>query len=188
MAPFGASWRALGPSLASYAPLLGALGSVLLAFVSPNLRTLSFCIIFSSEFRRFAIENTPKACANMPKTCESTPKTCQLRCASNVGFQQGCGGRAKRVQSAAPCVYAGSEAFIDSSSYSRTPSELGELASPYPSTGLRESAVPPRSEEFFSRSTKLFLLLASKVASLAALGLCSAASTPLLGVLGCFFY
>ena len=119
-----------------------------------------------------------------PKLAKIIAKTCQQRRASNVGLQQGCGGRAKRVQSAAPDVYVGSEAFIDNASYSRTPSELGELASPYPSTGLRESAVPPRSEDFFLRCTKFFFLLASKVASLAALGLCSAASTPLLGVLG----
>ena len=149
LAPFGASWRALGPSLASYPPLLAALGSVLLAFGSQNLRTSSFLINFSSEFRRFAVENTSKACANMPKTCESTPKTCQQRCASNVGFPQGCGGRAKRVQSAAPDVYVGSEAFIDSSLYSRTPSELGELASPYPSSGLRETADPHHLENCF---------------------------------------
>ena len=39
----------------------------------------------------------------------------------------------------------------------RTP---GELASPYPSTGLRESAAPPDVGIFFLRSGELFLLLA----------------------------
>ena len=32
----------------------------------------------------------------------------------------------------------------------------GELASPYPSTGLRESAVPPRCEEFFCDLNNFF--------------------------------
>ena len=135
----GRSWTALGCSWLGFACFC--------TLKSPNFKLLDN---FSSEFCGFAPENTPKAFANMPKTCESTPKTCQQRCASDVGFQQGCGGRAKRTQSAAPCVYAGSEAFIDSSSYSRTPSELGELASPYPSSGLRETADPPDVENYFA--------------------------------------
>ena len=36
------------------------------------------------------------------KMCEIKPKTCRQRRASNVEFPQGCGGRAKRTQSAGP--------------------------------------------------------------------------------------
>ena len=65
---------------------------------------------------------------------------------------------------------------------------LGSLP---PLTPPPASASPPYPSHLrnpFCDVQKLFLLLAPKVASLAALGLCSAASTPLLGVLGSFFY
>ena len=41
------------------------------------------------------------------KMCELVPKTCQQHRPSSAELQQGCGGRAKRIQSAGPCVYAG---------------------------------------------------------------------------------
>ena len=86
-----------------------------------------------------------------------------------------------------PDVYVRERSVQNTLAYSLFSSVLGELASPYPSTGLRESAVPPPRGESLLRCVKLFLLLAPKVASLAALGLCSAASTPLLAVLGSVF-
>ena len=51
----------------------------------------------------------------LAQTCRIPAKSCR-KLACSVGpptsdSKQGCGGRAKRVQSAAPCVYAGSEAF-----------------------------------------------------------------------------
>ena len=51
----------------------------------------------------------------LAQTCRIPAKSCR-KLACSVGpptsdSKQGCGGRAKRTQSAAPCVYAGSEAF-----------------------------------------------------------------------------
>ena len=56
---------------------------------------------------------------------------------------------------------------LNNASYSRILAELGELASPYPSTGLRESADPPPPGESLGGLVNFFLLKSPKFALLA---------------------
>ena len=106
------SWRALGGSLAASGPLFGGLDSFLATLLDPKSRNFACWGHFGIPFGSLGLRLASKSCENVPRACEIiAKKTCQQRRASNVGIQQGCGGRAKRTQSAEPLVYEGSEAF-----------------------------------------------------------------------------
>ena len=165
--PLGRSWGALGPSW-------GALGALLARSSSlphPKIRREKLRRAISDDFGSILVDfpdkNLRDPSENLRNPAENLPPSAVPRTPKN---KLGCGGRAKRVQSAAPCVYAGSEAFIDNTSYFRTPSELGELASPYPSTGLRETADPLPSGKSLPDPVNCFCLRQLKLSSWRTLG------------------
>ena len=98
-------WDPPGRQLGLLGALLGALwrlGGRSWALLARSWRRFFSQILETSsarpDFRRLALHLVAKTCEIQPKTCEILAKTCQQRRASNVGLQQGCGGRAKRVQ------------------------------------------------------------------------------------------
>ena len=105
------SWRALGGSLAASGPLFGGLDSFLATLLAPKSRNFACWGHFGIPFASLGLRLASKSCENVPRACEIMAKTCLQRRASNVEFPQGCGGRAKRTQSAALVVYDESEAF-----------------------------------------------------------------------------
>ena len=144
--PTWPSWRPLGDSLAAFWPLLG---SLLAALVAPKSRNFPHWISFWMNSACLGLRLHSKSCEIVPRACEIMTKTCLQRRASRVELPRGCGGRAKRTQSAALVVYDESEAFEITLRTLRTLCRtLGGLPPP-PSTGLRASAPPPACEDFF---------------------------------------
>ena len=99
---------ALGPSW-------GALGALLARSSSlphPKIRREKLRRAISGDFRSILVDfpdkNLRDPSENLRNPAENVSPSAVPRTPKN---KQGCGGRAKRVQSAAPCVYAGSEAF-----------------------------------------------------------------------------
>ena len=106
--PLGRSWGALGPSW-------GALGAILARSSSlphPKIRREKLRRAISDDFGSILVDfpdkNLRDPSENLRNPAENLPPSAVPRTPKN---QLGCGGRAKRIQSAAPCVYAGSEAF-----------------------------------------------------------------------------
>ena len=175
--PFGASWRASWRSLASYAPLLGALGSVSVAFVTRNYQNFGFCINFSPKFRRFACENAAKACENTPKTCEyliTAPRTLRRNpTRARRSREANSIRRTRRLRR--------ERSVLNNDPNRRTRGACLPLPLHQPPCNRR----PPRCEEYFLRSGESLLLLTPQMAFLGALGGSWAAPRrPLLALLG----
>ena len=141
--PLGRSWGALGPSW-------GALGALLARSSSlphPKIRREKLRRAISDDFGSILVDfpdkNLRDPSENLRNPAENLPPSAVPRTPKN---QLGCGGRAKRVQSAAPCVYAGSEAFERANSMPNSDENLpnpGGLPPPPPPSASASVPTPP---------------------------------------------
>ena len=108
--PLGRSWGALGPSW-------GALGALLARSSSlphPKIRREKLRRAISDDFGSILVDfpdkNLRDPSENLRNPAENLPPSAVPRTPKN---QLGCGGRAKRIQSAAPCVYRRERSVLD---------------------------------------------------------------------------
>ena len=131
---------------------MGALGSLLATLLRANSRNFVCRTRFSSIWAPFGYENQRNSDENLRNHCENLRPAPRIKRRIPTRVR-----RSREANSIRRTLRLRRErSVLNNASYSRTPSELGELASPYPSTGLRESAVPPQSGEFLPPPVNFF--------------------------------